>query len=110
MGFPLYAVNALNDVRKFIGQAPDPNAEDLPAHPTPTEKLTLRRDLAGDMTACMPTVERIAREKGEVWQISPTTIPSAHRFLNFIANALPDVAETYEPMPPTRDTKHTFDL
>jgi hypothetical protein len=88
MGLLVYAVNALNDVRRFVGQPFGADANELPAHPAPAEKLALLRSLADDMTACMPTVARIAEEQGEDWRISPTILPSARRFLTFIEGAL----------------------
>jgi predicted nucleotidyltransferase len=88
MGLLPYVVNALNDVRQFVGQPSRPDANDLPAHHTPGDKLALLRDLAEDMAACMPAVERIAQEQNESWQIAPTIIPSAYRFLGFIEDAL----------------------
>lgn len=88
MGLLVYAVNALNHVREFLGQPIGPTVEELPPHPTPAEKLTLLQTLADTMVGFMPEVEQIAQVQGETWQISPTLIPSAYRFLNFIEDAL----------------------
>jgi hypothetical protein len=87
MGLLPYAVNALNDVRQFVGKPPGPDADDPPPHPRPDEKLVILRGLANDMAACMPAVERIAKEQEAVWQIAPSVIPATERFLTFIETA-----------------------
>jgi predicted nucleotidyltransferase len=76
MGLLWMAVEPLRDVSEYLGLASKYTMESLPAHGQPSEKLSLLRDIADQMTGLMPAVE--ARGGQIPWAV----LPCAQRFFD----------------------------
>lgn len=78
MGLLWLLTNSLRDVQKFLGRPLSPTNEEMPAHPSPSEKIAILRDLASQMEKLMPDLEAAG-------VAAPyAVVPSMRRYLDLV--------------------------